>query len=121
IYISAGDFESARECAATAEQFKSIAAALEQRGHADHALAALVEASHLDPSDTALKEQLARTFVAKGDLESASEFLTADTAGNDVDLRLMLGGIRLRGGDLDEGVAVLKQVLEEHPSCREAI
>jgi tetratricopeptide (TPR) repeat protein len=121
IYISAGDFESARECAATVEQFKAIAAALEERGYSDHALAALVEASHLDPSDTALRERLARAFVAKGDLESASGFLTVETAGADHDLRLMLGGIRLRSGDVDEGVAVLKQLLEEDPTCREAI
>ena len=121
IYISAGDFESARQCAATAEQFRAVAAALEQRGEADHALEALVEASRLDPADNALKEQLARAFVAKGDLDSAAQFLTLETAGADVDLRLMLGGIRLRTGDVDQGVAVLKQLLDEDPQCREAI
>src|SRR5206468_5535999 len=89
IYISAGDFKSARQCAATAEQFRAVAAALEQRGEADHALQALVEASRLDPADNVLKEQLARAFVAKGDLDSAAQFLTLETAGADVDLRLM--------------------------------
>jgi tetratricopeptide (TPR) repeat protein len=121
IYLSAGEFDRARECAVTVEEFKELATALEERGFTDHALAALVEASRLDPGDTALKEHLARAFATKGDLESAAQFLTAETAGADPELRLMLAGIRLRSGQIDEGLAILKEMLAEDPSRREAV
>jgi len=121
IYIAAGDFERARECATTVEHFKALAAALEERGYPDHALGMLVEAAHLDPTDAALLEHLARAFYAKGDVESAAHFLTAESAGSDPELRLMLAEIQLRSGRIDDAVAVLKRLIDDDPSRREAI
>jgi tetratricopeptide (TPR) repeat protein len=121
VYVAAGDFDRARECAATAEQFKSLAASLEHLGRADDALGALREAARLDPTDTALRTHLARTFVARGDLQSAGEYLTIETAGSDPELLLTAAEIQLRGGNTDEGLAVVRRLLDEDPGRREAI
>src|SRR5581483_10710501 len=107
--------------ATTVEHFKALAAALEERGYPDHALGMLVEAAHLDPTDAALLEHLARAFYAKGDVESAAHFLTAESAGSDPELRLMLAEIQLRSGRIDDAVAVLKRLIDDDPSRREAI
>ena len=42
----------------------------------------------LAPDDSALKAHLARAFVARGDLTTAAEYLTVETAGNDPHLLL---------------------------------
>ena len=88
LYLAAGDFEHARQCAATVDQFKTLAAALDAKGLPDEALQALRDAALLDPEDSALKAHLARAFVARGDMTTAAEYLTVETAGNDPHLLL---------------------------------
>ena len=121
MYVAAGDFDRARECAATAPQFKSLAGSLEANGKSDEALAALREAARLDPADTALRAHLARTFVARGDLQAAAEYLTVETAGSDPQLLLMAAEIQIRGGTVEEGIALIRRLLEEDPSRRDDI
>ena len=45
VYFAAGDFDHARECATTVEQFRMLAAALEANGRPDEALDALRQAA----------------------------------------------------------------------------
>jgi tetratricopeptide (TPR) repeat protein len=121
LYLAAGDFEHARQCASTVEQFKTLSAALEAKGLPDEALQALRDAALLAPEDSALKAHLARAFVARGDLTTAAEYLTVETAGNDPHLLLTVAEIGLRAGRLDEGLAIVRRLLEEDSSRRAAI
>jgi tetratricopeptide (TPR) repeat protein len=121
VYLGSGDFDRARECAVTPAQFKAVAAALDAGGRQDDALAMLREAARLDPADAGLREHLARTFAARGDLDAAREFLTAEVAGADPQLALMGAEMQIRGGHADEGMALIRGVLEQDPSRREDI
>src|SRR5438876_839120 len=79
-------YADARECATTVEQFRMLAASIQAQGNADDALETLRQAARLNPLDTELRAELARTFVARGDTATAAEYLTLETAGGDPDL-----------------------------------
>jgi tetratricopeptide (TPR) repeat protein len=119
--LAAGDLERARRVAATADQLKSLAAALDAAGTPDQALEARREAARLDPADSRLREDLARAFVARGDLAAAGEYLTAEIAGDDVQLLLIVAEIRLRSLDAEEGLVLIARALEKDPTTREAV
>jgi len=119
VYVAAGDFARARECAVNAEQFRGLAAAMEAKGHADAALDSLREAARLEPGDVALRAQLARAFVARGDMQAAAEYLTVETAGDDPQLLVMAAEIMLRSSRGDDGLAIVRRLLEHDPSRRE--
>jgi tetratricopeptide (TPR) repeat protein len=121
VYLATGDFVRARECASTSAQFKAIAVQLEAMGQAEEALVALREAARLDPSDTALQERLARVFVDRGDMASAAEYLTIETAGRDPQLLLIVAEIRLRSGRVDEGMEIARRLLDEDPMRRQDV
>jgi tetratricopeptide (TPR) repeat protein len=121
VYLAAGDYARARECASTVDQFKGIAARLEELGQNDEALTTLREASRLDPSDAALKAYMARAFMARGDLSSAADYLTVETAGDDSKLLLTLAQMQLRDGRQEEGVALVRRLLEQDPSIRDDV
>ena len=121
VYFAAGDFARARECATTVEQFRMLAAALEAEGKADEALETLRQAASLNPGDTELAAQVARAFVARGDLATAAEYLTVETAGDDPALLLTVADIQLRGDKFEEGLAIVRRLLEEDASRREQI
>ena len=111
---------AARECAATAAQFKALSAAFEASGRPDDALSMLREAATLDPADADLREHLARTFVANGNIDAASEYLSADTPGSDPQLQLMAIELQLRG-NAAEGMAAIRRLLEQDPARRDEI
>jgi tetratricopeptide (TPR) repeat protein len=121
VYSSSGDYARARECAATVEQFRTIAAALEAQGQPDEALDTLRQASAHNPFDNELKAELARIFVGRGDLSSAADYLSVETAGDDPELLLMVADIRLRGGAPEEGLSIVKRLLDEDAARREQI
>jgi tetratricopeptide (TPR) repeat protein len=121
VYFAAGDFTRARECATTVEQFRMLAAAFDADGKPDEALATLSHAAQANPSDADLAAQLARAYLAKGDLEAAERYLTADTAGDDPELLLTVADIRLRGERFEEGVAIVRSLLEKDPLRRERV
>ncbi len=121
VYFAAGDFTRARECATTIEQFRMLAAALEAAGNADEALETLRQAAGVNPGDSELSAQLARAFIAKGDLTAAAAYLTAETAGDDPELLLTVADIQLRGDKFEEGVAIVRRLLEADASRREQI
>jgi tetratricopeptide (TPR) repeat protein len=121
VHFAAGDYAQARECATTIEQFRMIAVALEAAGNADEALDTLRQAAARNPGDTELSAQLAKAFIAKGDLATAAEYLTAETAGDDPALLLTVADMQLRGEKFEEGVAIVRRLLEADASRREQI
>ena len=94
VYFAAGDLPHARECATTVEQFKMVAAAFEAQGNADEAIETFRHAASQNLADTDLKAELARAFVARGDMATAAEYLTLETAGDDPALLLTVAGIK---------------------------
>ncbi len=121
VYFAAGDLARARECATTLEQFRLIAAALEGQGKADEALETLRQAAAHHPDDKELSAELARAFVERGDLVTAAAYLTVETAGDDPKLLMTVADIQLRSDKFDEGMAILRRLLEEDVSRREQI
>jgi tetratricopeptide (TPR) repeat protein len=121
VYFASGDYARAREYATTLEQFRMVAAALEEKGQADDALATLRQAAGLHPLNTELGSELARKFIARGDLATAAEYLTVETAGDDPALLLTVADMQLRGDNFEGGLAIIRRLLEEDPARREQI
>src|SRR5439155_1366630 len=121
VYFAAGDFANARACATSLEQYTMVAAAQEGAGDADGALETLREAASHHQDDTELKAQLARKFVARGDITTAAEYLTAETAGDDPELLLLVADIKLRGDGIADGMEIVKKLLENVAGRREQI
>ena len=121
VYLASGDLARARECATTVEQFRMIAAAHEAQGQPDEALETLRQAAAVNPGDTDLAAQLARAFMAKGDVATAAQYLTRETAGDDTELLMTVADIQLRGERPDEGLAIVRQVFEKDPSRHDQI
>jgi tetratricopeptide (TPR) repeat protein len=121
VYLAAGDYPHARECASNAEQLKAMAARLESIGQSDEALLTWQDAARRDPEDAELRTKLARAFVERGDMQSAAQYLTVESAGSNPQLLLQVAEIRLRAGKLDEGLALVRQMLEEDPNRRQDV
>ena len=121
VYSAAGDYVRAREYATTIEQFRMVAAALEGQGQADESLTTLRQAAAAHPHDTELAAELAKTFIARGDLATAAAYLTVEVAGNDPALLTTVADMKLRGDDYEEGLAIVRKLLAEDPSRREQI
>ena len=120
-YVATGDLARARECASTAAQLKALAASFEAAGHEDAALEALGSAARLDPADAGLRARLTRTLVTRGDLQAAAEYLTVETAGDDPQLLFMVAEIKLRGDTPEDGMAIVRRLIEAHPDRREEV
>ena len=54
----------------------------------------------LDPADLEVRAGLALAYVARGDLDKARTYLSAETAGTNPALWLTLAEMELRGGPL---------------------
>jgi len=121
IYLQSADFARALECAGTAAQFKLVASKLEEAGRGDDALNALRQAAALDPADSALRADLARTFVGRGDMAAAAEYLTVETAGDNPSLLMTVAEIRLRAGQIDEGLEIARKLLADDPEKRQEL
>jgi tetratricopeptide (TPR) repeat protein len=121
VYFAAADYRQAREYAVTIDQLRMVAAAQEGAGLGDEALDTLRHAATVYPSDKELASELARTFIARGDLATAAEYLTVESAGDDPALLLTVADIRLRAGKIEDGLAILRRLLDEDPARREQI
>src|SRR5258708_21987988 len=121
VYFGAGDYVHARECAVSIEQFRMVAAAQEHGGDVDGALETLRLAASQHADDTELGAELARKFIARGDVATAAEYLTVETAGDDPELLMVVADIHLRGDRVDEGVAIVRRLLEQDGTRRERI
>ena len=121
VYLAAGDLERARESATSVAQFKMVAAALEAQGKNDEALDTLRQAANQHEYDNDLRALVARAFLSRGDLATAALYLTVETAGDDPELLMTVADIQLRGEKPDDGMAIVRRMLEEDPSRRERI
>jgi len=121
VYVTTGDYVRARECATSAPQFKDLASKLDALGRGDEALEMLRDAARVDPADVELRTHLARTFAARGDMATAGEYLTVESAAGDPDLLLVVAEIRLRAGDVDEALRIATGLLTDDPSRRTAV
>jgi tetratricopeptide (TPR) repeat protein len=121
VYFALGDLGQARDQATTIEQFRMVAAAFEGQEKPDDALETLRQAVLHDSGDNELKAELARAFIARGDLTAAAEYLTVDSAGSDPDLLLTVADMKLRGDALDEGLAIARRLLQEDGTRRDRI
>ena len=121
VYTAGEDFTRAGECAVTPAQFVTLADALELRERHDEAIEMLRRAAQVDPENSELRGRLAKTFLARGDLQSAGEYITVETAGGDPKLLMTAAEIQLRAGQMETGMALVRKLLEEDPARREDI
>ena len=121
IYLAGSDLERARDCATTVEQFRMVASAFEGQGNKEEALETLRSAVAANEGDTELKAELARAFVARGDLATAAQYLSIETAGDDPDLLLTVADIRLRGEAIDEGLSIARRLIEQDRTRRDRV
>ncbi|HWI20518.1 MAG TPA: tetratricopeptide repeat protein, partial [Vicinamibacterales bacterium] len=105
------DPQKARAFASSAEELKQVASALEVAGQSEQALEVLVDVAGADPSDLDVRARLALAFVARGDLDRARTYLSAETAGSNPALWLTLAEVELRSNRLPEGKAAVVEAL----------
>jgi tetratricopeptide (TPR) repeat protein len=102
--------------AIAAERYRAISADLFEKNRDPEALAALREAVRLNPADTGGRTQLARAYLAIGDLDGTREFLDAEGAGHDPSLLLPLAQAELQGGRTEQADVLLTRLLDVAPS-----
>jgi tetratricopeptide (TPR) repeat protein len=110
-YLTAGELARARAVAGGPADLKRVVAALDSTDQIDEKLDVLAQVAAMDPADLAVRAELARSHVAKGDLERAGTYLDAETAGQDAGLWLLLAEIELGGGRSDTGRSAVAQAL----------
>lgn len=110
-YLSGNAPELARKVASGAAELKQVAAAFERTGQGDAALDVLGEVAAADPSDLDVRAGLALAYVARGDLDKARTYLSAETAGSDPKLWITLGEMELTAGRFGEGRAAIIEAL----------
>jgi len=110
-YVAGNTPDLARKVASGATELKQVAAAFERAGQGDAVLEILGEIAEADPADIAVRASLALAYVARGDLDKARAYLSAETAGTDPALWITLGEIELTGGRTDEGRAAIMHAL----------
>jgi tetratricopeptide (TPR) repeat protein len=121
VYFGAADYVHARECATSLQQLQMIAASQDGAGDVDGALETLRHAADTHPDEKELRADLARKLVARGDMTAAATYLTVEAAGDDPELLIVVADIKLRGDAPDEGLALLRRLLEQDPARREQI
>ncbi|HEX4915734.1 MAG TPA: tetratricopeptide repeat protein [Vicinamibacterales bacterium] len=102
----------ARPLARGAEDLKQLADAFRKAGRHDAALEVLGEISAADPANLEIKANLAQAHIARGELDKAKAFLSAETAGDNPTLWLMLAEIELRANRLTEGKAAVVEAIK---------
>ena len=102
---------AARGVAKGAEELKQIAAVHEKAGDTDALLDVLGAVAESDPADLEVRAGLALAYVARGNLDKARTYLSAETAGANPALWLTLAEMELRANRLAEGKAAVVQAL----------
>lgn len=103
---------AARPLARGADELKQIADALDKAGKHDAALEVLGEISAADPANLEIKANLAQAHIARGEIDKAKAFLSAETAGNNPALWLMLAEMELRASRMAEGKAAVMHAMK---------
>jgi tetratricopeptide (TPR) repeat protein len=119
-YIETREFARARGVARGPAELKQIAAALDATSDADERLDILAAIAEADPTDVEVRAGLAEAYAARGDIERAKSFLTAETAARNPALWLTLADMELSRGRLPEGRAAVVQALALERGQREA-
>ncbi len=119
-YVETRDFSRARSVARGPAELKHIATALDPEIQSDELLEVLAAIADADPADVEVRARLAQAYAAKGDLERAKAFLSAETAARNPVLWLTLGEMELSRGRLAEGRAAVVQALSLDQAQREA-
>lgn len=101
--------------------FRSAAAERVKGGRQSEALDALSEAAALAPGDLSLRRQLAREYVAAGQLDRARAVLNRESAGADPELLLALGRMELASGNEEEARAVFTRLVAIAPDRSAAL
>jgi tetratricopeptide (TPR) repeat protein len=105
LYFQTGDYANARECTSSVEQLKVMAERLESMGQSEDALATLQEAARREPDDAELRAKLARVLIERGDAQ----------------LLLKVAEGWLQAGNVEEALAVVRQMLERDPDRRQDV
>ena len=105
------DPEAARQLAKGPDELHQIAAGLQKSGNSDAQLEVLSQIADHDPSNLEVRGKLAQAYAAKGDLESARKYISAESAGTNPDLWLMVAEMELRANRFPEGKAAVVQAL----------
>ena len=90
-------------------------------GRDDEGINVLASAADADPADTAIRVELVKRLVARGDITEARHLLTPEVAGSDPELLWLLAEMELRDGHIPEGTALLEKMLADDPSRRDAL
>ncbi len=114
--------EMARQFASGVGELKQLVAAYEKAGQSEAVLDVLAQVAEADPADLEVRAGLALAYVNRGDLDKARNFLSADTAGSNPALWLMLAEIELRGDRLPEGrQAVVQAITLDREKTKDAV
>jgi tetratricopeptide (TPR) repeat protein len=70
--------------------------------------------------DIRFRARLAKSFLERGDAAAAAECLTPEMAGGDPQLLLTIAEVQLRGGKIEEAVALVEHTLARHPAMTAA-
>ncbi len=119
VYIDAGAIDEAREFASTAAHFKALAVELAARGREDEALATLARVLESEPGDIETRARLARSYVARGDLDRARACLKGESIGDVAELQLVAIEIELRTGRLDQARSLMQALVASDPARRD--
>ena len=114
--------EAARPLARGPEELKQVVDALDKSGKHAAALDVLGEISAADPANLEIKANLAQAHIARGEFDKAKAFLSAETAGTNPALWMMLAEIELLAGRHGEGKAAVQQAIKlDKGQAKEAV
>ena len=119
--VEAGDFARARASATSVDELRTLADALDKHGRQDEAIETLQLVARLSPGNVDLALRLARTFLARGDVTAAAEFLSPEVARADPPLLLSAAEVQLRTGRVDAGLLSVRRFLDEEADGREQV
>jgi tetratricopeptide (TPR) repeat protein len=97
------------------ELLKEAAQVLEKQDKLDEALQLLAQAAEIDPFDSELRVRLAREFLAIGQPKRARDYLSFDTAADDVELLLALATVEFADGREEDARVAMSRVLALAP------
>lgn len=119
--LGRGDIESARRHATTTGHLKAIADELAARGRDDEALDMLFDVVERDAGDVGTRARLARSLIARGEIERAAACVDADGLAGDPELLLLSAEVHLRTGRTEAARDLLKAALDRDAGRRDDV
>jgi tetratricopeptide (TPR) repeat protein len=103
--------EAARQLASGSDELKQIAAMLAKSGDPAAQLEVLAQVAEADPTNIEVRASLALAYMARGEVDKARTYLSAETAGTNPELWLTLAEMELGANRFPEGKAAVVQAL----------